>query len=164
MGLWTFVTTHTTYFLSKPLASKHLLPYHVCHSVSVVVSYCQNPPALLYCSARQFTIVDSWCVGHQINPDRKIIYGIFMANPFHSLSKTKYSFHSPSEIKHCHMCSCNHVLNFAVLSPVYAHIVNLASHVAKIVNLYTKAIIFLMFIFVILYNIIQLLDVHLLPI
>jgi hypothetical protein len=81
---------------------------------------------------------NSWLLlyaGHQLILDRwKIVRVKFMA----------YSFHGFSKIFHFHVCCCQRVLRFAVLSHVFSHVVRVNRQSCQnFWNLYGKTYMFL---------------------
>jgi hypothetical protein len=122
------------------IISMFVFPYHccqdishqyVCHSLSILVSYCQNALAFLYVSVWQFQ--SSWqllCAGHQIN----LVSG---------KNCTCKMYDHPSETVHFRLCHCHHLCYIApVLSQVYADVLSVGSHVPELINLYTKVLMF----------------------
>jgi hypothetical protein len=53
------------------------------------------------------------------------------------------SFHSPSDTFTCHIFHCHRLVFLPLLYQVYPHIISIASHATKFVNLYTEASVFL---------------------
>jgi hypothetical protein len=98
-------------------------------SFSVLLSKSPGLP-LKFCVTVLQHLIALVCASYQINLERRRNCPCkFLGQPFHSSSDTLT----------CHIFHCHRLVFLPLLSHVYPHIVSVASHVTKFVNLYTKA-------------------------